>query len=199
MQGMVAAANQDPRLTRVFSTFTASNPSIWLDIDREKAQALGLVDLRRVQRAADDAGWLLRQRLQPVRPHLAGQHPGRRGRSQRRPAAIYKIYVRNNGGEMVPLRSIANVRIALGPQVISRYNNYRSVTINGSPQAGRVVRRCADGDDAALTHDTAAGLQLRVDRHGVSGARGNRADRVHSGAGGVCSPTCSWWRCTKAG
>ena len=42
MQGMVAAANQDPRLTRVFSTFTASNPSIWLDIDREKAQSLGL-------------------------------------------------------------------------------------------------------------------------------------------------------------
>ena len=42
MQGLVAAANQDPRLTRVFSTFTASNPSIYLDIDREKAQALGL-------------------------------------------------------------------------------------------------------------------------------------------------------------
>ena len=42
MQGLVAAANQDPRMTRVFSTFTASNPSIWLDIDREKAQALGL-------------------------------------------------------------------------------------------------------------------------------------------------------------
>jgi multidrug efflux pump subunit AcrB len=37
---------------------------------------------------------------------------------------------------MVPLRSIANVRIALGPQVISRYNNYRSVTINGTPKPG---------------------------------------------------------------
>ena len=36
------AANQDPRLTRVFSTFTASNPSIYLDIDRDKAQALGI-------------------------------------------------------------------------------------------------------------------------------------------------------------
>ena len=34
MQGLLATANQDPRLTRVFSTFTASNPSIWLDIDR---------------------------------------------------------------------------------------------------------------------------------------------------------------------
>ena len=52
------------------------------------------------------------------------------------PAAIYKIYVRNKSGEMVPLRSIANIRIQLGPQVISRYNNYRSVTINGSPKPG---------------------------------------------------------------
>ena len=42
MQGLIAAANQDPRLARVFSTYTASNPSIYLDIDREKAQALGL-------------------------------------------------------------------------------------------------------------------------------------------------------------
>ena len=35
-------ANRDPRLTRVFSTYTASNPSIYLQIDRQKAQALGL-------------------------------------------------------------------------------------------------------------------------------------------------------------
>ena len=42
MQGLLASANQDPRLARVFSTYTASNPSIFLDIDREKAQALGL-------------------------------------------------------------------------------------------------------------------------------------------------------------
>jgi multidrug efflux pump subunit AcrB len=42
MQGLLANANKDPRLARVFSTYTASNPSIFLDIDREKAQALGL-------------------------------------------------------------------------------------------------------------------------------------------------------------
>jgi len=44
--------------------------------------------------------------------------------------------VRNRAGEMVPMRSIANIRIVTGPQVISRYNNYRSVTINGSPGPG---------------------------------------------------------------
>src|SRR5467141_3173221 len=37
---------------------------------------------------------------------------------------------------MAPLRSIAEVSTVLGPQVITRYNNYRSVTINGSPAAG---------------------------------------------------------------
>ena len=42
MQGLVAAANQDPRLTRVFTTYTATTPSLYLDIDREKAQTLGL-------------------------------------------------------------------------------------------------------------------------------------------------------------
>jgi multidrug efflux pump subunit AcrB len=50
--------------------------------------------------------------------------------------AIFKIYIRNKTGDMVPLRSIADARITLGPQVISRYNNYRSVTINGSPRPG---------------------------------------------------------------
>jgi multidrug efflux pump subunit AcrB len=37
---------------------------------------------------------------------------------------------------MVPLQSIASARIETGPQVVTRYNNYRSVTINGSPADG---------------------------------------------------------------
>src|ERR1700758_2539458 len=37
---------------------------------------------------------------------------------------------------MVPIRSIASLRIVTGPQVITRYNNYRSVTINGGPAPG---------------------------------------------------------------
>jgi hydrophobic/amphiphilic exporter-1 (mainly G- bacteria), HAE1 family len=49
---------------------------------------------------------------------------------------IFRIFVRNKTGTMVPLRSIADVRIQLGPQTISRYNNYRSITINGSPKPG---------------------------------------------------------------
>src|SRR5207302_1181093 len=41
-RGLVVAANQDSRLRGVFSTFSATNPSIYLDIDRDKAQILGV-------------------------------------------------------------------------------------------------------------------------------------------------------------
>jgi multidrug efflux pump subunit AcrB len=51
-------------------------------------------------------------------------------------SALWKIQVRNKTNEMVPLRSIAVFRIVLGPQVITRYNNYQSVTINGAPAPG---------------------------------------------------------------
>jgi multidrug efflux pump subunit AcrB len=45
--------------------------------------------------------------------------------------------VRNAKGDMVPVRAFANVRLVLGPQSIVRYNNYRSVTLNGGPAPGR--------------------------------------------------------------
>jgi hydrophobic/amphiphilic exporter-1 (mainly G- bacteria), HAE1 family len=135
MQGLVGAANQDPRLARVFSTFTATNPSIWLDIDREKAQALGL-NIADVFGALQSTlgGFYINDfnvygRTWQV--NLQGDAPDRSDIS-----AIYKIYVRNRQGEMVPLRSIADVRIVLGPQVISRFNNYRAVTVNGGPRPG---------------------------------------------------------------
>jgi multidrug efflux pump subunit AcrB len=44
--------------------------------------------------------------------------------------------VRNSFNEMVPMQSLASSRIILGPQVITRYNNYRSVSVNGTPAAG---------------------------------------------------------------
>src|SRR5258708_10663506 len=56
--------------------------------------------------------------------------------SRRDIAAVWQIQVRNAAGEMVALRSIGEVSAVLGPQVITGYNNYRSVTINGSPAAG---------------------------------------------------------------
>jgi hydrophobe/amphiphile efflux-1 (HAE1) family protein len=132
MQGVIAAANQDPRLARVFSTFTATTPSIYLDIDRDKAQALGL-DINDVFTALQSTlggffvnNFNLYGRVWQV--NIEAESSDRRD-----VADIWQIHVRNKAGEMVPLRSIASERIVVGPQVITRYNNYRSITINGSP------------------------------------------------------------------
>jgi hydrophobe/amphiphile efflux-1 (HAE1) family protein len=132
---LIAAANRDPRLARVFTTFTATNPSIYLDIDRARAQALGL-NMRDVFTALQATlggiyvnNFNLYGRTWQV--NIQGDAANRGDISD-----IWQIYVRNSTGEMVPIRSIAGLKIVTGPQVITRYNNYRSVTVNGSPAAG---------------------------------------------------------------
>jgi multidrug efflux pump subunit AcrB len=49
---------------------------------------------------------------------------------------IYRINVRNAEGKMIPLRSLAEARVAVGPPALIRYNNLRAVTVQGSPAAG---------------------------------------------------------------
>lgn len=133
--GMVAAANRDPRLTRVFSTFSASNPSIYLDIDRDKAQALGVpVSAIFTALQATLGGIYVNDfnfygRTWEV--IIEGEQADRTDLGQ-----IWKIFVRSNSGAMVPLRSLATVRTVVGPQVLSRYNNYQAVTIDGGPAPG---------------------------------------------------------------
>jgi hydrophobe/amphiphile efflux-1 (HAE1) family protein len=133
--GLIGAANRDPRLARVFSTFTATNPSIYLDIDRAKAQALGLnmSDVFTALQATLGGIYVNNFNLygRTWQVNVQGEASNRGDISD-----IWQIYVRNSTGQMVPMRSIAGLKIVTGPQVITRYNNYRSVTVNGSPAPG---------------------------------------------------------------
>ncbi|MGL5164326.1 MAG: efflux RND transporter permease subunit [Afipia sp.] len=135
MNGLIGAANREPTLTRVFSTFTATNPSLYLDIDRSKAQALGLnmSDVFSSLQATLGGFYVNNFNLfgRTWQVNIQGLETDRADIPD-----IWKIYVRNNKGDMVPMRSIAGLKIVTGPQVITRYNNYRSVTINGGPAPG---------------------------------------------------------------
>ena len=133
--GLIGAANRNPQLTRVFSTYTATNPSVYLDIDRAKAQALGLniSDVFTALQATLGGIYVNNFNLygRTWQVNVQGEASDRGDVSD-----IWQIYVRNATGQMVPIRSIASLKIVTGPQVITRYNNYRSVTVNGSPAAG---------------------------------------------------------------
>jgi hydrophobe/amphiphile efflux-1 (HAE1) family protein len=133
--GLIAAANQNKQLTRVFSTYTTRDPSIYLDIDREKAQALGLNinDVFTALQATLGGIYINNFNLygRTWQVNLEGEAADRTDL-----ASVFKIYVRNAAGTMVPMSAIAQARIVLGPQVITRYNNYRAVSVNGSPAPG---------------------------------------------------------------
>ena len=134
-RGLIFAANQNPALARVFSTFSASTPQLFLDIDRNKVETLG-IDLSEVFNT-----------LQSVLGSFYVNDFNLFGRTwqvivqgeaaeRSRIADIYRINVRNKNGDMVPVRAFADARLILGPQFIVRYNNFRSVTINGGPAPG---------------------------------------------------------------
>ena len=135
VRGLVIAANQNPDLSRVFTTFSATNPSIFLDIDRDKAQILG-VPLNSVFQAlqaslgsyyVNDMNLFGRTWQVQVQAEAADR------------ASIddmYRINVRSNAGKMIQLRSLVEARIVVGPPALIRYNNLRAVTIQGSPAQG---------------------------------------------------------------
>ncbi len=135
LRGLLVAANQDPKLSRVFSTFSASTPSIYLDIDREKAKVL------KVEPSAI---------FQALQASLGGYYVndfnlfGRSWQVQVQGEAadrssvddIYRINVRSADNQMIPLRSLVEVRPIIGPQALIRYNNRLAVTVQGSPAPG---------------------------------------------------------------
>ncbi|MGA0565151.1 efflux RND transporter permease subunit [Ancylobacter sp. VNQ12] len=132
---LVGTANQDPALSRVFTTYAASAPSLYLDIDREKAQALGvgIDDIFSALQATLGGSYVNNFNLfgRTWQVQVQGDVDNRRDIP-----ALWNIYVRSASGDMVPLQAIADLRTMVGPGVITRYNNYRAVTINGSPAPG---------------------------------------------------------------
>ena len=135
LRGLVVAANQEPQLRRVFSTFSATSPSIYLDIDRDKVQILG-VELSSVFQALQAAlgGYYVND------VNLYGRTWQVQVQAEAADRAsidnIYQINVRSAAGQMIPMRSLLEAHVVVGPPSLIRYNNRRAVTIQGNPAAG---------------------------------------------------------------
>ena len=132
---LLGAANTDGRMARVFSTFSASTPSVFLDIDRDKAQVLGVAvtDIFSTLQATLGGIYVNDFNLfgRTWQVNIQGEAADRIDLE-----AVWRIQVRSRTGAMVPLRALAEARIVLGPQTVSRYNNYRSITVSGAPAPG---------------------------------------------------------------
>jgi HAE1 family hydrophobic/amphiphilic exporter-1 len=133
--GLMLAANQDPRLGPTFTTYSASSPQLYLELDRERLQTLGV--------SVSDLFTTLQGTLGQIYVNdfnLFGRtwqvNVQAAAADRAAVADIDRLHVRNANGEMTPISAVARVEYTVGPQSIVRYNNYRTVTLQGQPAAG---------------------------------------------------------------
>ena len=135
MGGLLIAANQQPELGGVFSTYAADTPQIYLDIDRDKAQVLNvrISDIFNALQATLGGYYVNDFNVfgRTWQVNVQAETAFRKSIDD-----IGNIYVRSTTGAVVPMRALAAVRLVTGPQALTRYNGYRAVIINGAPKPG---------------------------------------------------------------
>lgn len=129
------AANDRPEIGRAATTFQATVPQRFLDLDKEKALKLGvrLNDLYTTIGAFMGGAYVndftrfgrLYKTYIQAEPEYRNDESG-----------INKFFIKNVKGDMVPLSTLATVKPISGPDYTTRFNLYRSVEVTGSPANG---------------------------------------------------------------
>jgi HAE1 family hydrophobic/amphiphilic exporter-1 len=131
---LVGDANQDPTLARVYTTYSANTPQIFINFDRSRIEYLGLSTASLFATLQQQLGsfyindFNLFGRTYQVK--IQADAPFRKNLMD-----INKLYVTNSRGGKIPLDSLVSLTTVTGPQIIKRYNLFPSVTINGEPAA----------------------------------------------------------------
>ena len=135
VQQVTAAAAKRPEISRISTTFQPATPQVKVELDREKAQTLGV--------PVDDV-------FQTLQAYLSGLYVNdfvKFGRVYKvflqaepqftsEPNDIGKFFVRNKDGGMVPLSTLVKVSKMSGPNFASRFNLYLSAELMGAPAPG---------------------------------------------------------------
>lgn len=128
LNNILMLINQDPNIMYAYTTYTAQTPNFYIDIDREKAEAMKVSigsiysvlqnylgssyvnDVNfgtQVNKVMIQADWKYRKDIESLK----------------------KLHAQNQNGEMVPLDALVSLRKVLAPRVVTRYNQYPSATV----------------------------------------------------------------------
>jgi HAE1 family hydrophobic/amphiphilic exporter-1 len=132
---LLGMAAQDPRLVRVRPNGMEDVPEYYIDVDWDKAGALGLSinSINNTIAAAFGSAYVndFIQAGRVKRVFIQADAPYRM-----LPKDLKKLYVRNNIGRMVPFASFASGHWALGSPKLERFNAFPSINIWGEPAPG---------------------------------------------------------------
>jgi HAE1 family hydrophobic/amphiphilic exporter-1 len=129
------AVSKRPEIGRLSTTFNPATPQVKVVLDREKARTLGV--------PVDSV-------FSTLQTYLSGLYVNdfvRFGRVYKvflqaesnftnKPDDIGHFYVRNNGGQMVPLSTLLKISKMSGPNLVTRFNLYNAAEIMGAPAPG---------------------------------------------------------------
>lgn len=173
---MIAAASKRPELARVTTTFTPGSPQMAIKLDRNQAKALG-VDV-------NEAFGTLQAYLggRYVNDFLLDQNQYRvyiqaEGNYRSNSKDIGSFYVRSKSGSLVRLNNLIKIEEFVAPPIITRYNAYESIKIQGAPAPGYSSGQAIAAMEAvaAATLDPGFGYEwtgLSLEEKSAGGATG---------------------------
>jgi hydrophobic/amphiphilic exporter-1 (mainly G- bacteria), HAE1 family len=132
---LIGRAGEDPRLRGIFSSFTANTPIVHIEVDRDKAKALGVpidqvygtLQLYMGSQYVNDFNYANRT----YRVYVQADQ-----RFRDEPGDIGSYYVRSESGAMIPIETVAHAAPRTSAQIIKRYNLFRAAEINGQGAPG---------------------------------------------------------------
>jgi HAE1 family hydrophobic/amphiphilic exporter-1 len=127
--------NQRPEIGMAYTFFNARTPGYQVDVDKEQAKKMGVLVSDVYQTLSNFLGssYVNDFNLYGRNFRVMSQADSSYRSSL---SNIEKYYVRNSQGGMIPLGSLITTKVIEAPSVVSHYNIYRSVEINGSPKPG---------------------------------------------------------------
>ena len=132
---LVAAANKDPHFAGTFTLFNVGSPSVYADIDRVRAEKVGLtptdvfstLQVYMGSQYVNDFNYLGRTYEVVVQAD---------GQFRHSPEDIARLKVRNASGEMVPISTVARLRSNTIPYRVPRYNLFPAAEVQGVAAPG---------------------------------------------------------------
>ncbi len=135
LNGLIATARQDPSIASAYSTFDATVPQLFLDLDRTQAEYLKVPvsDVFSTLQSVFGTTYVNNFTYlgQTYQVNVQADKSARSRSDQ-----IGETYVRSVSGGMVPVGVLAQVRDDLGADLVFRYNQFPTATINGSTTPG---------------------------------------------------------------
>ena len=162
---LVAAARKSPLLLgpTVFSPFSANTPQLFVDIDRTKAQKLGvpIASINDTIQTYFGSTYVNDFNLFGRTYHVTAQadFPFRK-----EPSDLSRLRTRNASGDMVMLGSVVEFKDVSGPDRVARYNLYAASELAGRAGAGHQLDHRAQHHQEARGRHLAERLHLRMDR-----------------------------------